>query len=132
MLKKPTFPHLICTLYIGRYVRVVRHLVSFLQPGFLEIKHEIAVRKLFLSFNTFFVLLLLFWSTSCFENTQLYLILLIDILTGDLYTFRQQTYFIFHPVSQTFEPITIAEYVQQPVAEEGSFVILLENWDCLS
>lgn len=31
---------------------------------------------------------------------------------------RQQTYYIFHPGSQTFEPVTIAEFMEQPVAQE--------------
>ena len=31
---------------------------------------------------------------------------------------RQQTYYIFHPVTQTFEPITIAEFEENAVVEE--------------
>ena len=31
---------------------------------------------------------------------------------------RQQTYFIFHPMTQTFEPITIAEFEENAVVEE--------------
>ena len=31
---------------------------------------------------------------------------------------RQQTYYIFHPVTQTFEPITIAEFEETAVVEE--------------
>ena len=49
---------------------------------------------------------------------------------------RQQTYYIFHAGTQTFEPITIAEFLDQPVAEEGesrlriflrTFAVLLVN-----
>ncbi|XP_023344499.1 uncharacterized protein LOC111713793 [Eurytemora carolleeae] len=31
---------------------------------------------------------------------------------------RQQTYYIFHPGSQTFEPVTIAEFSEAPIVEE--------------
>ena len=38
---------------------------------------------------------------------------------------RQQTYYIFHPVSQTFEPITIAEFEENEVIEE---VVVAEDY----
>ena len=31
---------------------------------------------------------------------------------------RQQTYYIFHPMSQTFEPITFAEFSEGEIVEE--------------
>jgi len=38
---------------------------------------------------------------------------------------RQQTYYIFHPASQTFEPITIAEFEENAVIEE---VVIAEDY----
>ena len=38
---------------------------------------------------------------------------------------RQQTYYIFHPLTQTFEPITIAEFEENAVIEE---VVVAEDY----
>lgn len=38
---------------------------------------------------------------------------------------RQQTYYIYHPVSQTFEPITIAQFQENAVIEE---VVIAEDY----
>ena len=46
-------------------------------------------------------------------------------LGGRVGPLRQQTYYIFHPPTQTFEPITIAEFEEQDVIEE---VVVAEDY----
>jgi len=46
-------------------------------------------------------------------------------LGGRVGPVRQQTYYIFHPPTQTFEPITIAEFEEQDVIEE---VVVAEDY----
>jgi hypothetical protein len=52
------------------------------------------------------------------ERVSFYLVLM-SLQVSFLTIFsRQQTFFVFHPQTRTFEPITIAKFLEQPAFEE--------------